>query len=86
MSIDLTPDPRRKLGYKLIDHIDTFYSSPPGRPVQLPAEQRTYGALDGPMPESGAHPAQALDEVCRDMIDKGFQVSAANYFGLALYR
>jgi aromatic-L-amino-acid decarboxylase len=82
MSFDLTPELRRKLGYKLIDHIDAFYSSLPDRPVQLPAEQRTYGPLDDPMPEHGSDPQQALDEICRDMIDQGFHVPAANYFGL----
>ena len=82
MSFDLTPELRRKLGYKLIDHIDAFYSSLPDRPVQLPAEQRTYGPLDEPMPEHGSDPQQALDEICRDMIDQGFHVPAANYFGL----
>src|SRR5438874_1098418 len=82
MSFDLTPELRRKLGYKLIDHIDAFYSSLPDRPVQLPAEQRTYGSLDEPMPEHGSDPQQALDEICRDMIDQGFHVPAANYFGL----
>ena len=82
MNFDLTSDLRRKLGYKLIDHIDDFYSSLPDRPVQLPADQRTYGPLDGPMPEDGADPAQVLDDVCREMVDQGFHVPAANYFGL----
>ena len=82
MTFDLTPDLRRKLGYRLIDHIDAFYSSLPDRPVQLPAEQRTYGPIHDPMPEYGTDPAQVLDEVCRQMVDKGFHVAAANYFGL----
>lgn len=82
MTFDLTSDLRRTLGYKLIDHIDAFYSSLPDRPVQLPAEQRTYGPLHDPMPEQGSDPAQVLDEICRDMVNKGFHVPAANYFGL----
>lgn len=82
MNFDLTSDLRRKLGYRLIDHIDAFYSSLPDRAVQLPAEQRTYGPLDDPMPEDGADPAQVLDDICREMVDKGFHVPAANYFGL----
>jgi hypothetical protein len=44
---------RRKLGYRLIDHIDAFFSSLSDRPVQLPAAQRTYGALHDPLPEMG---------------------------------
>jgi len=82
MTFDLTSDLRRALGYKLIDHIDAFYSSLPDRAVQVPAEQRTYGPIEDPMPENGSDPAQVLDDVCREMIDKGFHVPAANYFGL----
>ncbi len=82
MSFDLDSATRRKLGYRLIDHIDAFYSSLPDRPVQLPADQRTYGPLDNPLPENGADPQQVLDEICREMVDRGFHVPAANYFGL----
>jgi len=82
MGFDLDSSTRRALGYKLIDHIDNFYSSLPDRPVQLPADQRTYGTLHDAMPENGSDPAQVLDEICREMIDKGFHVPAANYFGL----
>jgi glutamate/tyrosine decarboxylase-like PLP-dependent enzyme len=82
MTFDLTSELRRALGYKLIDHIDAFYSSLPDRPVQLPADQRTYGPLNDPLPENGADPAQVLDQICREMVDQGFHVPAANYFGL----
>jgi glutamate/tyrosine decarboxylase-like PLP-dependent enzyme len=82
MSFDLDSALRRKLGYKLIDHIDAFYSSLPDRPVQLPADQRTYGALNEAMPEEGADPMQVLDAICCDMVDQGFHVPSANYFGL----
>ena len=82
MSFDFDSVTRRKLGYQLIDRVDEFYSSLPDRAVQLPAEQRTYGALSNPLPEVGADPARVLDEVCREMVDKGFHVPAANYFGL----
>ena len=82
MTFDLTPDLRRALGYKLIDHIDAFYSSLPDRPVQLPADRRTYGPLDEALPEDATDPMRVLDEICREMIDKGFHVPAANYFGL----
>ena len=82
MSFALDSELRRQLGYRLIDHIDAFFSSLPDRPVQLPADQRTYGPLHDPMPEHGADPLATLDAVCRDMIDQGFHVPAANYFGL----
>ena len=82
MSFALDSALRRQLGYKLIDHIDAFYSSLPDRPVQQPADQRTYGPLDDPLPEEGADPQQILDEICREMVDQGFHVPAANYFGL----
>jgi glutamate/tyrosine decarboxylase-like PLP-dependent enzyme len=82
MSFDFDSATRRKLGYKLIDQIDAYYSSLPDRPVQLPVDQRTYGPLDDPLPENGADPMEVLDEVCRNMMDQGFHVPAANYFGL----
>jgi aromatic-L-amino-acid/L-tryptophan decarboxylase len=82
MSFALESNLRRQLGYKLIDHIDAFYSSLPDRPVQLPDDQRTYGPLNDPLPEETADPAQVLDDICRAMVDQGFHVPAANYFGL----
>lgn len=82
MSFDFDSATRRKLGYQLIDRVDEFYASLPDRPVQLPLEQRTYGPLSNPLPELGANPAEVLDEVCREMVEKGFHVPAANYFGL----
>jgi glutamate/tyrosine decarboxylase-like PLP-dependent enzyme len=82
MSFALDSASRRQLGYKLIDHIDAFYSSLPDRPVQQPADQRTYGPLNDPLPEEGADPQQVLDNICREMVDQGFHVPAANYFGL----
>jgi aromatic-L-amino-acid decarboxylase len=82
MLFDFDSATRRKLGYKLVDHIDAYYSSLPDRPVQLPADERTYGPLDDPMPEDGSDPLKILDEICREMVDQGFHVPAANYFGL----
>lgn len=82
MTFDFDSATRRKLGYQLIDRVDEFYSSLLDRPVQLPVEQRTYGPLSNPLPELGADPAEVLDEVCREMVEKGFHVPAANYFGL----
>lgn len=82
MSFDFDSATRRKLGYQLIDRIDEFFTSLPDRPVQLPAEQRTYGPLSNPLPELGTDAAKALDEICREMVEKGFHVPGANYFGL----
>jgi aromatic-L-amino-acid/L-tryptophan decarboxylase len=82
MNFDFDSARRRKLGYQLIDVIDDFYSSLPERPVQLPADQRTYESLTGPMPEEGEDPARVLGETLQAMIDQGFHVGAANYFGL----
>ena len=82
MRFDFDSVTRRRLGYHLIDQIDAFFSSLPDRPVQLPLEQRSYGALYDPLPESGEDPRRVLDEICREMVDKGFHVPSANYFGL----
>lgn len=82
MRFDFDSDTRRKLGYKLIDFVDQYFASLPDRPVQLPLEQRTYGPLADKLPEIGADAATILEEVCREMTDKGFHVPAANYFGL----
>ena len=82
MNFDFDSETRRRLGYRLIDAIDDFYASLPDRPVQLPAEERTYGPLHGPLPEHAEDPAKILDEVCHAMIEQGFHVPAANYFGL----
>ena len=82
MSFALDSETRRRLGYKLIDHIDAFYSSLPDRKVQLPAQQRTFGTLDNPLPEIGEDAILVLDDLCREMAEKGFHVPSPNYFGL----
>jgi glutamate/tyrosine decarboxylase-like PLP-dependent enzyme len=82
MSFEFDSETRRRLGYQLIDHIDAFFSSLPDRPVQLPADQRTYGPLDDSLPEDGEDPGKALAEICQAMMDRGFHVPSANYFGL----
>src|SRR5256886_17656340 len=82
MRFDLDSATRRRLGYHLIDQIDTFFPSLPDRHVQLPAEQRTFAALNNPLPENGTDPDEVLNEVFREMVDKGFHVPSANYFGL----
>jgi glutamate/tyrosine decarboxylase-like PLP-dependent enzyme len=82
MRFDFDSETRRRLGYRLIDHIDSFYSSLPDRKVQLPLEQRSYGPLHHALPEDGEDPGKVLDELCRAMVEKGFHVPSANYFGL----
>src|SRR6184192_3816167 len=74
MGFDLDSATRRRLGYRLIDQIDAYFSSLPDRPVQLPADQRTFGTLDDALPEIGEDPGKVLDEICREMVDKGFNV------------
>ena len=82
MGFDFDSETRRKLGYQLIDLVDRYYASLPDRPVQLPADQRTYGPLRNALPELGDDPARVLNELFSDMVDKGFHVPSANYFGL----
>lgn len=82
MGFELDSQTRRRLGYRLIDQIDAFFSSLPDRRVQLPTEQRTFGTLNDPLPEMGEDAEQVLDDICREMVEKGFHVPSANYFGL----
>ena len=82
MRFDFDSETRRRLGHRLIDQIDAFFSSLPNRAVQLPLDQRSYGPIHNPLPELGEDAEKILDEVCREMVDQGFHVPSANYFGL----
>lgn len=82
MGFDFDSKTRRALGYKLIDCIDDYFSSLSDRPVQLPAERRSFAPLSDRMPEFAADAAAVLDDVCHELVDKGFHVPSANYFGL----
>src|SRR3954447_25512671 len=82
MSFALDHDSRRRLGYQLIDLINGYFDSLPNRQVQLPLDQRTFEPLRDRLPEVGEDAAKVLDEMAREMIDKGFHVPSANYFGL----
>jgi aromatic-L-amino-acid decarboxylase len=82
MSFELDHESRRRLGYKLIDLINEYFDSLPDRPVQLPLEVRNFGQLRDVMPEIGEDANQVLDEMAHELINKGFHVPAANYFGL----
>ncbi len=82
MDFSFDPETRRKLGYQLIDRINQYFSSLPERAVQLPADKRTFGELTDRMPELGESAGAVLDDICRELVDKGFHVPSANYFGL----
>ena len=82
MGFDLDSKKRLELGYRLIDYVDAYFSSLPDRAVQLPAGERTYGPLYDAIPEVGEDPTVVLEQLFREMVDKGFHVPSANYFGL----
>jgi len=82
MGFDFDSETRRRLGYRVIDRLDAFFSSLPDRAVQRPVEQRTYGPMHNTLPEFGEDAGKVLDEVCSEMVDQGFHVPSANYFGL----
>src|ERR1019366_8334797 len=52
------------------------------RAVQPPASERAIAHTPRPLPELGSDAAQVLEDLCKEMIDKGFHIPAANYFGL----
>src|SRR5512142_405884 len=82
MGFDFDSATRRALGYKLIDCIDQYFSSLSERAVQPPVEQRRFGPIAERMPDFPARAAEVLDDICREMVDSGFHVPSANYFGL----
>jgi glutamate/tyrosine decarboxylase-like PLP-dependent enzyme len=82
MGFDFSSKERRELGYRLIDRIDQYYSSLNNRAVQPPAAERSIDHVPCSLPELGDDPTRVLDDLCREMIDKGFHIPAANYFGL----
>jgi glutamate/tyrosine decarboxylase-like PLP-dependent enzyme len=73
---------RRRLGYKLIDRVDEYFSSLPTRPVQLPEELRNFADLTNSLPEFGEDAERVLEDACAELIAQGFHVPSANYFGL----
>jgi aromatic-L-amino-acid decarboxylase len=82
MRFDFDSETRRHLGYRVIDQIDSFFSSLPDRKVQLPLHERSYGPIHDPLPEHGEDAEKVLDELFREMVEKGFHVPSTNYFGL----
>jgi glutamate/tyrosine decarboxylase-like PLP-dependent enzyme len=82
MTFDLDSQTRRQLGYRLIDRIDQYFSGLATRPVQLPEKQRIFADLAESLPEFGDDALKILDSLCSEMVDQGFHVPSANYFGL----
>ncbi|HEY1527056.1 MAG TPA: pyridoxal-dependent decarboxylase [Candidatus Angelobacter sp.] len=82
MGFAFDSETRRRLGYRLIDRIDEYFSGLAQRPVQLPEELRTFADLGEPLPELGQDAATVLDNLCSEMVAQGFHVPSANYFGL----
>src|SRR5260370_19385720 len=64
MSFEFDSATRRRLGYKLIDRIDEYFSGLPDRPVQLRSELRTFDDLADKLPEFGEDAAKVLDDIC----------------------
>jgi aromatic-L-amino-acid decarboxylase len=81
-SFALDPDQRQQLGYQLIDRINAYFSSLKSLPVQPPIEQRDARPHAISLPDFGQDAAQVLDDLCTQMIEQGFHVPSANYFGL----
>src|SRR5215471_3857859 len=81
MPFDLDSASRRRLGYKLIDCIDEYFSSLPNRAVQLAEDLRSFSDLADSLPELAGHAEQILDDLCSRLIAEGFHVPSANYFG-----
>ncbi|HMC30760.1 MAG TPA: aminotransferase class V-fold PLP-dependent enzyme [Candidatus Angelobacter sp.] len=82
MPFDFDSATRRRLGYRLIDRIDEYFSSLPQRPVQLPEELRSFADLKDSLPELGEDAERVLEDVCSELVAQGFHVPSANYFGL----
>jgi aromatic-L-amino-acid/L-tryptophan decarboxylase len=82
VGFEFDSESRRRLGYQLINQIDRYFESLSTRPVQLPEENRSFEELRDAMPEVGEDAGRVLDDLCREMVSKGFHVPSANYFGL----
>jgi aromatic-L-amino-acid decarboxylase len=82
MGFDLDSSQRQQLGYRLIDRINEYFSSLNDRPVQQPIEQRNYPVTHKNLPEVGEDAAVVFDDICSQLIDNGFHIPSANYFGM----
>jgi len=75
MPFDFDSATRRRLGYKMIDHIDAYFSSLSNRRVQLPLDQRTFDDLHDRLPELGEDADRVLTDLCTELTEKGFHVT-----------
>jgi aromatic-L-amino-acid decarboxylase len=82
MGFDLDSRQRQQLGYQLIDRINEYFSSLKDLPVQPTVGQHSFLLKPSDLPEIGQEAATVLDDICSQMIDEGFHVPSANYFGL----
>ncbi|MGH9616038.1 MAG: pyridoxal phosphate-dependent decarboxylase family protein [Acidobacteriaceae bacterium] len=82
MGFDLDRSQRQQLGYRLIDRINEYFSSLKDRPVQPPADQRNFHPQHTDLPEIGEDAVNVLEDICSQMMDHGFHVPSANYFGM----
>ncbi len=82
MPFDFDSPTRRKLGYRLIDEVEKYFSSLPNRPVQPPLAQRIYPPHHDPLPETEADPNRVLDELLCELMDDGFHIPSAHYLGM----
>ena len=90
MGFDLDMEPfhfdheqRQRLGRQLMDGINDYFSSLSDRPVQLPLQRRALStSLRSVIPEFGDDAAIVLQEAMDDLLEQGFHVPSANYFGL----
>jgi glutamate/tyrosine decarboxylase-like PLP-dependent enzyme len=88
---------RRRLGYELVDIINEYFETLPTRAVQQPDGNRPFEPLLDAMPEQGAllssdsangnrYSGDRLSAILRGtadaMIERGFHLGSANYFGL----
>src|SRR5436853_415548 len=60
MGFDLDSEQRRRLGYRLVDCVNEYFSSLSDRSVQLPLDQRSFADLNNKLPELGQDAAARL--------------------------
>src|SRR5437764_1461923 len=59
MNFSLDSASRRRLGHRLIDAIDRYFTALPDLPVQLPLQQRSFAPLHNALP---AHFPDAIEQ------------------------
>jgi glutamate/tyrosine decarboxylase-like PLP-dependent enzyme len=82
MGFDLDSSQRQQLGYRLIDRINEYFSTLKDRPVQQPADRRSFLPIAEDLPEIGEDAERVLDDICTQMVEQGFHIPSPNYFGL----